>query len=119
MDKKAHKSLNKKPRITTSSQLDILQKTLEKEKIPYERIDEYDPDKPYNRHQLYFPNKKENIWDAICHKGSYGYEQGLLEISGEIVPLTYGDTVIGNLTASDVFNFFINSQCYKDWLGDK
>lgn len=24
-------------------------------------------------------------WDAICHKGSYGAENGLLEIMGDIV----------------------------------
>lgn len=40
------------------------------------------------------------LWDAICHPGSYGYEQGLLEIYGVIC-----NDVIGCLTADDIIKF--------------
>lgn len=39
-------------------------------------------------------------WDAICHSGSYGHEQGLLEIMGDIVKGS--DEVEGYLTAEDI-----------------
>ena len=46
---------------------------------------------------------EERKWDAICHKGSYGYEKGLLEIMGDIVNEEKdGDRVVGHLTAADV-----------------
>ena len=38
-------------------------------------------------------------WDAICHSGSYGHENGLIEVMG--LPQCQGD-VIGWLTAEDV-----------------
>lgn len=68
----------------------------------YERIDE---ERLFvSRHQIiiYDENGKK-LWDAICHKGSYGYENGLLEIYGNIVDKKKdGDTVVGWLTADDV-----------------
>ena len=43
------------------------------------------------------------FWDAICHRDSYGYENGLLEIYGNIVDKKKdGDEVVGWLTADDV-----------------
>lgn len=43
------------------------------------------------------------LWDAICHYGSYGYEEGLLEIYGSIVDIEKeNDSVVGWLTAEDV-----------------
>ena len=45
------------------------------------------------------------LWDAICHEGSYGYEQGLLEVMGSTVVLpSDGDSVAGFLTAQDVID---------------
>lgn len=42
-------------------------------------------------------------WDAICQYGSYGYKEGLLEITGDIVDEKKdGDSVAGWLTAEDV-----------------
>lgn len=38
-------------------------------------------------------------WDAVCHSGSYGHENGLIEVMG--LPQCQGD-VIGYLTAKDV-----------------
>ena len=40
-------------------------------------------------------------WDAICHSGSYGHENGLIEVMG--LPQCEDD-VIGYLTAEDVLN---------------
>lgn len=40
-------------------------------------------------------------WDAICHSGSYGHEDGLIEVMG--LPQCQDD-VIGHLTAEEVFN---------------
>lgn len=42
-------------------------------------------------------------WDAICHDGSYGHRDGLLEIMGSIVKINY-DTVEGGLTAQEILN---------------
>jgi hypothetical protein len=57
-----------------------------------------------DRHQILVFDKSHNvIWDAICHNGSYGYEQGLLEISGTLVNEEEdGDTVAGFLTSEDI-----------------
>ena len=38
-------------------------------------------------------------WDAVCHSGSYGHENGLIEVMG--LPQCHDD-VIGWLTAEDV-----------------
>ena len=50
----------------------------------------------------------EKLWDVICNKGSYGYEQGLLELSGSLVTddeiAKNLDTVIGYLTAAEVID---------------
>ena len=42
-----------------------------------------------------------NEWDAICHSGSYGHEQGLLEVMGTIVRAD-DDDVEGWLTAEEI-----------------
>lgn len=41
-------------------------------------------------------------WDAICHRGSYGYWDGLLEVMGCIVPEGSPGGVLGFLTADKV-----------------
>lgn len=52
---------------------------------------------------IFLDHKKNMIGDAICHAGSYGHEDGLLEISGlDITEDEYGDTVLGYLTAAKV-----------------
>lgn len=81
------------------TELNMLEFYLRLKNIPYRRFDEGGE---YGRHQIIVYDKKGNkIWDAICHKGSYGYEQGLLEIYGTIVR-PCGDSVEGWLTADDV-----------------
>lgn len=51
------------------------------------------------------PEMKNYLWDAVCHYGSYGYEEGRLEIMGDTI-LTDDekcrDSVAGWLTADDI-----------------
>lgn len=59
-----------------------------------------------DRHQIVvYHDNGDRAWDAICQEGSYGYEEGLLEIYGDIVwDDIDGDSVRGWLTAQDVIN---------------
>lgn len=93
------------------SELDKLEKYLLDHRITYERYEvheEWDGSAGLtfvmDRHQICVPEEGEACrWDAICQRGSYGYEAGLLEIYGEIVDeATDGDSVVGWLTAEDV-----------------
>lgn len=83
------------------TELDKLEEYLKKNNIPYTRVDKNDC---WMRHQIMVPEAYPNAeWDAICHSGSYGYEDGLLEIMGDLVDEKKdGDTVVGYLTAEDV-----------------
>ena len=57
----------------------------------------------YDGFQIIVERGGSQVWDAICHKGSYGGERGLLEIMGELVDVAAeGDTVVGFLTGEDV-----------------
>ena len=96
------------------SNLNKLEQYLVEHNIPYERIDQ--EDKPlddghkyvlveFERHQICVPREGEGReWDAICHRGSYGAEEGLLEIMGNIVDPLAVDSVEGWLTADDVIS---------------
>lgn len=92
------------------TELNRLEEYLKVNGILYERINkdtEYDPEHHYikelERHQLIVYDERGNrLWDAICHEGSYGAEEGLLEIYGEIISPMAGDSVEGWLTAKDV-----------------
>lgn len=95
--------------------LDRLEEYLKRVGVSYERIDAEDRYDDKNsivnmeRHQIYVPSQEGAEWDAICHRGSYGCEEGLLEIYGTIVSPTAGDSVEGWLTAEDVISR------YEDW----
>ena len=79
-----------------------LEQLLQEAKIPY-RID-YVIGMPSVR---YYDHGKNLICDAICHSGSYGHEEGLLEIMG----LTRnGDSIEGRLTSEEVFD-----RISEDW----
>lgn len=89
------------------TELDKLEMYLKCRGIEYRR---YDCDKEFNeegfmlkldRHQIVVGNWE---WDAICQMGSFGYEEGLLEIMGEIVPDIIDDCVEGYLTAWEVID---------------
>ena len=85
-------------------QLNKLETYLKKHGIKYKRIDE-DPVYEYGvtakleRHQIYVYTEK-GVFDVICHAGSYGHEEGLLEAMGYIVECE--DSVEGWMTAEDV-----------------
>lgn len=83
------------------TEMNKLEAYLKLKNIPFSRIDE-DGD-PFDRHQIVVHDKDGNrVWDAICHYGSYGCNDGLLEIMGTIVRQETCDTVEGWLTADDV-----------------
>lgn len=101
------------------TELDKLEDYLKVHDIRYERIDESTIPEPMKnspflnddvfdgfgeRHQIIVYSGKERSWDAICHWGSYGYEEGLLEIMGNIIKDS--DIVKGWLTADEVIEMF-------------
>lgn len=57
------------------------------------------------------------IADAIQHYGSYGNTENLLEIMGLVKPEETEDSVLGHLTAEDVFKRM--SEHYKDHPTEK
>lgn len=83
-------------------ELDKLEFYLKGKGIPYERIDKW-KDHCQNQEDTHYIVAHD--WDAICHKGSYGYTDGLLEIAGSLVDIEKdGDSVVGYLTAQDVID---------------
>lgn len=85
------------------SELDKLEQYLKENNIEYKRKDIEKRGVICNTHQIIVFDKGKRIWDAICHYGSYGYEEGLLEVMGEpVVMPNDGDSVCGHLTAKDV-----------------
>ena len=84
-------------------ELDKLEQYLKARGIKYEREDRFSMTRyEQDWHQISVPcSGPEKEWDAISHRGSYGYEEGLLEIMGSIVH-DCGDQVEGWLTAEDV-----------------
>lgn len=72
----------------------------------------YDKERLLGGKHLFYPCRGDNtICSVILHCGSYGREEGLLEIMGLLTDeeLEY-DTVAGSLTADDVF-----SRIKKHW----
>lgn len=89
------------------SELDKLESYLEEHGFDYQRLDDYAS--VFERHQIIVYRKKkcqkEHVydWDVICQKGSYGFDNGLLELMGSLVDKQAdGDTVVGWLTAEDI-----------------
>ena len=64
-------------------------------KIPFEVGD------CFGTPQVRYPSTENCVCDAICHGGSYGHEEGLLEIMG--LAADPDDDVEGWLTAEEVF----------------
>lgn len=77
--------------------VDKLAEMLRNAGIPYEMT--YNPFT--NSDILCYPTKDNCLADAIYFWGSYGYEQGLLEVYGEIVEID--DEVEGYLSAEEAF----------------
>lgn len=93
------------------TELDRLEEYLQDHEIPYRRIDEENGEDGvcvWNRHQIlvyeseWHKEHHKVSWDAICHYGSYGYREGLLEIAGSLVTRADRDGVVGYLTSADV-----------------
>lgn len=96
------------------TQLNKVEQYLIDKGIPYEREDKEDKMvsiaengqyfpvyEQMEFHQICVPSRERRDWDVICNRGSYGAEQGLLEIMGTIVR-PCGDSVEGWITADDV-----------------
>lgn len=96
-------------------ELDKLEEYLKKHKIKFSRKDTEDNFHvregfgdgrvlTFDTHQIIvYDSHDARLWDAICQRGSYGGNQGLLEIMGNIVDVKKdGNTVVGFLTAADV-----------------
>lgn len=77
--------------------LNNLAKMLKNARIPYELV--YNPCTDSN--VLVYPNDKERIADVIYFWGSYGYEQGLLEVGGKIIKID--DEVEGYVPTEEAF----------------
>ena len=81
-------------------EMEKLEEYLKENEIPYEE-DFYNGYK-----QICVPviNPEERDWDAVCFPGTYGFEEGLLEIMGNILTPEdeEHDSVVGHLTAEDV-----------------
>lgn len=88
------------------SELDKLEKWLKENGYTYERMDNYPKLflEQFDHHQIIVYDEKHNrLWDCICQYGSYGYDDGLLELMGDIVDEEKcGDIVEGWLTADEV-----------------
>lgn len=83
------------------TEINKLKEMLEMENIPFT----FRP--LYEGYQIIYPNEKRNeetVCDVVIYNGSYGREQGLLEIMGLVDKETVGDEVEGYLTAVDCFN---------------
>lgn len=58
------------------SEMEKLQKWLDENGIKYER---YIEDGRFNRNQIFIKTNKKEL-SFVCHYGSYGYQQGLIEM---------------------------------------
>ena len=85
------------------TEMTILIQKLKEANIPFELTTDA-VGNPNN--QVWYPNRQNEMCDVICHKYSYGGEEGLLEIMGLLTEeeLQYDDSVAGYLTADDVFS---------------
>lgn len=104
------------------SELDKLEKYLKDNNIAYERLDEMPSYAPFSVlkknglttmfHQICVPSRKNCKWDVICHKGSYGYEEGLLELMGSLLTdeERKEDSVVGYLTADNIIKRMENEE---------
>lgn len=116
------------------TELDKLEAYLKEKGIKYKRVDEDTPVYMQialkrdldlkglgEKHQIIvYDEKGDCAWDAICHYGSFGYEEGLLEVMGSpVVRESDEDEVVGYLTAQDVIDRLENvspEQKRGEWL---
>lgn len=100
------------------SQFDKLIGMLDKSGIPYERDDDnfltLAYGMPYGGIQrIKYPKKEDFVCSVVFGYGTYGFESGELEIMGLLTPEEEKfDSVVGYLTAQDVFDRIIKH--YKE-----
>lgn len=88
-----------------------LEYLLTKADIPYEEIItrpniyQGEPIEFYHL-QICYPNRKYKISDVVIFRGSYGVEEGTLEMMGLVDEQKYGDAVRGHMTAQEVFDIW-------------
>lgn len=94
------------PTVGNLNELDKLEEYLEWHGYFYERQDRkatvWAPGFELHQIIVYNPLTLEREWDAVCHRGSYGFTEGLLEIAGTIIQPEDGDSVVGWQTAEDI-----------------
>ena len=90
-------------------EFDKLVAMLDEAKIPYDRVDsEWEF---INIRRVHYPNNENCICSAINGYGTYGGQQGLIEIQGLLTESEAEyDDVVGYLTADDVF-----ARIQADW----
>lgn len=81
------------------AEMDKLEQLLVEADIPYEK------ERMFGGKHLIYPRKGDDqVCSVILHKGSYGRHNGLLEIMGLLTDEELeNDTVVGSLTADNVF----------------
>ena len=55
--------------------------------------------------QILAPSYDNPVIDAVCHWGTYGYEDGLIEIMSKYLD----EDVKGWLTAEEAYNYFVDA----------
>ena len=84
------------------TEMTILIDKLNKAHIPFELTKDACGNE---NNQVWYPTRGIHICDVICHKYSYGGDEGLLEIMGLLTEEeAEWDSVVGYLTADDVFS---------------
>lgn len=83
-------------------ELNKLEEYLKENGIKYDRIDRNEDDETLGFHQIMVYDDDKPLWDAVCHFGSQGYEEGLLEVMGSVVSATSGVSIEGYLTADEI-----------------
>ena len=86
------------------TQMEKLENMLNISNIPFEITEHWS-----HTEQIWYPSRKNPICDVICFGGtdlggSYGHEEGLLEIMGLVSEEKTDDLVEGWLTAEEVFD---------------
>lgn len=82
--------------IRNLTEMNKLENYLKANGFEYQREDE--DAEPMDKHQIIVFENGVRSWDVICHYGSYGSDEGLLEGMGDL----FGPDVDGYLTAEDV-----------------
>jgi hypothetical protein len=90
-----------------------LKEMLEKANIPFEYNDDLFNGYKSPSYQIVISTRyNKRLCDAVYHFGSYGHEQGLIEIMGALTEEEKEqDSVLGYLTADEVFKRF--KYCYE------